>query len=168
MLELAGTRGDPDYLPVDDVFALGIGASRYLVMPTAVYLDSAERIGSLADPLDRVRSGSVELRRVADWTLVGALGIASSETPEVGSGSCDELGAAGAATELEDEGALVQAEGPDAVDLTLARFAHEDAGRPVGRVEPGEWARIELPPPDAASEPWLLAGNGSASVCPLR
>ncbi len=55
MLELAGERGDPDYLPVTDKLALAVGASPYLVMPTAVYLDAAERIGSLADSLDRIR-----------------------------------------------------------------------------------------------------------------
>ncbi len=167
MLELAGDRGDPDYLPVDDVLALGVGASPYLVMPTAVYLDSAERIGSLADPLDRIRGESVELRRVADWTLVGALGIAPRSTAAAPDDSCEPLGTAGAATELAGEGAIVSARGSETLTLTLARFAPEDPGRPIGQLEAGQAAAVELPAPDAASELWLLAGDGAALVCPL-
>ncbi len=167
MLELAGDRGDPTYLPVDDSFALGVGASPYLVMTTAVYLDAAERIGSLANPLASVRAETLELRRVADWTLVGALGITTSATSTDRAASCEPLGVPGAATEFGGGGALVQTDGSDSAALTLGRFAPEDPGRPIGEVEGGAAASVVLPPPDAADEPWLLAGDGSGRVCPL-
>jgi hypothetical protein len=168
MLELAGDRGDPGYLPVEDPQALAIGASVYLVMPTAIYLDAAERIGSLADPLDRVRAESVELRRVDDWTLTAALGLmAEPVSSGAGRSDCDTLGGPGAGTVLTGTGALIQATGSEPLELSVSRFAPEDSGRPIGSVEPGDSARVLLPEADAAPEPWRLAGVGSGTACSL-
>ncbi len=167
MLELAGDRGDPGYLPVEDPLALSVGASPYLVMPTAIYLDTADRIGSLADPLDKIRSESVELRRVEDSTLAGALGIAAKPTaPGAGKG-CRALGTPGHGSELSDGGGLVRNDGNEPVLLSISRFAPEDPGRAIGSVDPGGWVGVALPSPDSAPEPWRLAGSASASVCPV-
>jgi hypothetical protein len=170
MLELAGTRGDPDYLPVDDFAGLSVGASRYLVMTTAVYLDAAARIGSLADPLDRVRGEDLNLRRVDDATLIGALGLAAepAEAP-AGELSCE---AADEATGPIDLGRgprelLVHADGGVPVSLGLSRFAPEAPSRTLGLVDAGGWVRVALPAADAAPEPWQLFVDAPVSLCPL-
>lgn len=168
MLELAGTRGNPDYLPVDDLAALAVGASPYLVMTTGVYLDSAERIGSLADPLDSVREGDLNLRRIDDTTLIAALGIAlePAEAPAERA-ICQTLAEAAGPIELSGAGTLVRADGAEPVALGLSRFTLEEPGRSLGSVEPGDWVRVALPPADAAPEPWQLFADGPVSICPL-
>jgi hypothetical protein len=167
MLELAGARGNPGYLPVEDRATLSIGASPYLVMPTAIYLDAAGRIGSLADSLDQVRSESVELRRVDDWTLAGALAIAAKPAAQGDGKGCQTLGVPGDGNELPQGGALVRNDGKEPVLLSISRFAPEDPGRPIGSVDAGGWVRVELPGRDDAPEPWRLAGTAGGSVCPV-
>lgn len=170
MLELAGSRGDPDYLPVDDLVALSVGASPYLVMTTGVYLESAERIGSLADPLDRVRGEDLNLRRIDDSTLIAALGLgAEPATAPASEGSCEAAGEATGPIELApgQGGVLVHADGDEPVALGLSRFAPEAPSRTLGSVEAGGWARVVLPAADDAPEPWQLFVDGPASVCPL-
>jgi hypothetical protein len=170
MLELAGDRGDPDYLPVEDPQALAVGASPYLVMPTAVYLDEKERIGSLADPLDKVRGEGVELRRVDDWTLVGALGITAAPAGPGARSHCGMplLEAGNPGFELPEHGVRLRNDGAEPWQLSVSRFAPEDPGRPIGSVEPGRGTVIAIPGSDAASERWRLVGaTGSVCLLPL-
>jgi hypothetical protein len=168
MLELAGDRGDPSYLPVEDPQALSVGASPYLVMPTGVYLDEKDRIGSLADSLDKVRGESVELRRVDDWTLVGALGIAATPASPGDPSRCETLERP--TLELPPAGVVVRNQGTEPVQLSLGRFASEDPGRPIGSVDPGDEVRVVLPRADDAPEPWQLVTSANGRVCaePLR
>jgi hypothetical protein len=167
MLELAGDRGRPDYLPVEDPQALAVGASPYLVMPTAVYLDAKERIGSLADSLDKVRGESVELRRVDDWTLVGALGVTVEKTAFGDPSRCGLLLIEDKGVELPADGLRLRNQGDEPLQLSLSRFAPEDAGRPIGSVEPGAGGRITGPGSDLARDPWWLKGADSACALPL-
>jgi hypothetical protein len=167
MLELAGDRGDPDYLSVTDPHARAVGGSPYLVMTTAQYLSSAADRGSLAASLDEVRASNFFIRKVDDVVLADALGLGlTPASPPASVAGCRRLSSATGSTVLPDSGALVRADGAPA-NLAIGRFYAEGPARQLGQAQPGTWVRLALDGPDAAPEPWQLYADAAVTVCPL-
>ena len=63
MLELAGENADPAYVSAYDPAARAVGSSPALVMTPPVYVEAAQRIGSLASSLDAVQDANVFVRQ---------------------------------------------------------------------------------------------------------
>jgi hypothetical protein len=166
MIELAGTRGAPDYISAVDPLALGSGASPYLVSTTADYLRLAASRGSFAAPLDEVEGENVFLRRVFDVVLGRALGLElePAEAP-VDPDRCSAVPDPAVATQLPTSGALVRAEASGPV--ILSRFVADQPVLTIGTAEPGQWYRVALPGADEATAPWRLFLPSAGTVCPL-
>lgn len=169
MFELAGDRGDPDYLSIVDPAALGVGASPYIDMTTADYLASARERGSIAASLDEVRGSNVFERAVFDRILANALGIASVPAPAPsGTGSCSVEGNGGpVAIKMPADGALVRMSGPSPAAIGLSRFTPEHPVVDLGLLASKEWRRIDLAGADAAPDPWRLFSDQPIEICPL-
>lgn len=169
MMELAGTRGDPDYQARLDPFAVGVGASPYIDMTTADYLEALRFRGSISASLDEVRSANVFERTVFDSVLAGAVGIRI--TPSQGPSGNDRCARAGgedsSPAQLPFDGAIVRVAGNASVPIGVSRFTTEHSARYLGKVKLGEWQRIGHAGADEAPEPWLLFTEGQVEICPV-
>jgi hypothetical protein len=166
MFELVGAR-DPDYLSTKDRTAREVGASPYIDMTVADYIDAATARGGIAASLDEVRADNVLQRTVFDTVLADALGVGMA--PSAGpadSAGCVVAGRDGpTSVDLPREGALVRVPGR-ATPLGLSRFTTEHSVHYLGTPTPGEWQRIDLGGADAAPDPWRLFTEAAVEVCP--
>lgn len=170
MLELAGRDASPDYEPAADPELAPIGASPYMVLSIAEYREAAERIGSLADPLDQIRAESDNYRAVDDAVLARALNL-RLEAPDdrlIGPAkSCRELRESPGVTSLPPNGVTLRALVRPSV-FRLSRFVTDRPTFDLGSVSTGRRVMLALPGRDAADEPWNLYSSSPVEICNLR
>jgi hypothetical protein len=171
MLELAGERVDPDYIASSDPNLAAVGGGLFIGIPAAAYLGSVERNGSPALALEELRSQSDELRRIADVTLAGAIGLeAEVIQPPAGAGRCPVVsptrGHATASFPLRPGQTAFGPASGRAVTVGLRRFADDQSGT-LEEVPPDAWRRLEIPA-DVAPEPWQAVIDAPMRVCSYR
>jgi hypothetical protein len=170
MYELARGRVDPDYLSVADPNVSALGGSLFIPLTAGTYLEAADDFGSLAFSLDRIRDGSLNSREIADATLVGALELKLRPTePPAAPAACprSEDGKPGSSVffDLDRGGVLLGSRAQIPVHVSVGRFGAGGAGVSLGRLDPGEWANLRIPP-DAAPDRWWVTVDGPVAVCP--
>lgn len=171
MLELARDRVDPEYVASADPNVAAIGGGLFIGLPAGAYLRSVERNGSPAFSLEEVRSQPEEIRRIADNTLVEALGLRTEYAGGPASGQrCREVEVdpnTGYATfSAPRGGVLFRVAGDRWAAIWLRRFASAIRSASRGRVPPQRWVKLGLPP-DEAPDPWRLAVGAPLSLCSL-
>lgn len=168
MLELAADRVEPDYIASTDPNVSAIGGGLFIGIPAGAYLKSVERNGSPAFTLAELRSQPEELRRIADVTLAGAIGLeAEVIQPPAGAARCQIFSPARdqatASFPLRPGQTVFGPAAGRAVTVGLRRFAGKTSGT-LEEVPPGAWRRLEIPP-DAAPEPWQAVIDAPMRVC---
>jgi hypothetical protein len=170
MYELARGRVDPDYLSVADPNVSALGGTLFIPLTAGTYFEAADEFGSLAFPLDRIRSERIGLRQIADATLVGALALklrpaeapaAAAECPQ----SLDGRPGSSVFFYVDRGGVLLGSLARRPVEVAVGRFGVGGAGVSLGRLQPGEWANLRIPP-DRAPDRWWVTVDGPVSVCP--
>jgi hypothetical protein len=168
-LELVRDSVDPQFHPSQSQLPLTAGVTPTFGLQAASYFESAERVGSLAMPLDELRAAPQDARLSADLTLADALGLGLVPLSRPASASgCEHLdgtAAAPAVAELPPGGALLRAAHGRAVKLTLSRFSDPGDGLRLQWPDGSRWARLRIPT-DAAPDAWRLQANTDLSVCP--
>jgi hypothetical protein len=170
MLDLARGRVEPDYMPSTDSRVEDAGGYQGIALQAGDYFYGADRYGGLAMPLSQLRDEALEIRNIADASLVGALRVSLRPAPAPADPtSCpsvtDATAEDAAYFELPPGGALLGARsGP--VEVGASRFARGEAGVPLGDLPAGRWAELRTPA-DAASDPWLAVVKAPVYVCPL-
>jgi hypothetical protein len=171
MLDLVRGPIPPEYAPGKDERVTDLGGSVFTPMPAGDYLEAADRFGHLGMPLDELRQQSLERREIADASLVGALGLKLRRAPAPAEpGSCpsslDGRPAHSVFFTVPRAGILLGSRSRRPIDVSLGRFAKGGPGVRLGVLDPGEWARVALPP-DSAPDAWWLVVDGPAYACPL-
>jgi hypothetical protein len=171
MYELARGRVDPEYLAVADPNVSALGGSLFIPLTAGTYFEAADDFGSLAFPLERIRGEDLGLRQIADATLVGALELrlrqsASPADPAACPRSLDGSPGSSVFFNLPRGGVLLGSRGQAPVHVSVGRFGTGGPGVSLGRLEPGEWADLSVPP-DAAPDRWWATVDGPVSVCPV-
>jgi hypothetical protein len=171
MLDLARGRVDSEFVPAADPAVLEAGGGIFVPLSAGNYLDVRQRYGSLGIPLDEVRSEDLRLRWVADATLAGALEIglehaAAPADPASCPSVLDAHRGNAAFFDLERGGVLLGSRAGRPVEVGVSRFARALAQVPLGKLAPGDWATVKIPP-DAARDPWLAVVDGPVYVCAL-
>jgi hypothetical protein len=170
MLDLARGRVASDYMPSTDPKVEDAGGYQGIALEAGDYFYGENRYGGLAMPLSQLREKTLEIRNIADASLVGALRVSlRSASAPVDPASCpsvtDATATDAAYFELPPGGALLGSRsGP--VEVGASRFARGEASVPLGELGPGRWAELRTPG-DAASDPWLAVVKGPVYVCPL-
>lgn len=172
MLELADTTERSSSSPVEAIVPRSSGSDvpNYLLFgpDPEEYLASAARYGSPAYTLPQLREQPPVTRNTADLALIDTYGLGIVPAPAPSSSrDCRESDTAGPPGPIPPGGALVEAVGPDPVQIYLERFS-DGPGVPLGSPLASGWSKIEIPR-DAAPEPWkvVLPGGGSVRICPL-
>lgn len=169
MLELARERVDPGYVASADPEVSELGGGTFALLPAAEYFRASGEFGSLAYSLEEVREQPLLFRRVADATLTDALGIGMTRArpPETRS-SCFKVRDASPDAPVYFESRagslLLRPSTPSPAQVKLGRFSREEGQAPVGQVEPGTWARLDIPP-DRAPDRWRVVLDAPAVIC---
>ena len=170
MLELAGENADPAYVSAYDPAARAVGSSPALVMTPPVYVEAAQRIGSLASSLDAVQDANVFVRRVDDVVLAGLFDIDLAGAPAgpARSAACRRTRVSPGVIELPPGGALLRASGTPAA-VGISRFAPEAPSVGLGHVNSRDWSQLRIPADGGRPEgpPWLLFFDAPLRVCTL-
>jgi len=161
MMELARDEVDPAYTPPLIEFDL-----TQIPLDAGSYLRAANEYGSEAIPIDALEREDVTIREHADSTLAGALDLRLEPARAGAPGPCRSEPDAGG-FELAPGAATIVARGRRTAKLSVGRFA--DPSVELGRLEPGEPARLVIPT-DSDPRPWLVAvkGANSVRVCATR
>jgi hypothetical protein len=170
MYELARGKVDPEYMAVADPNVGALGGYLFIPLSAGTYFEAADDFGSLAFPLDRIREESLGLRQIADATLSGALKLKLRPAePPADPAACPSSrdGKPGNSVFFYPGrgGALLGSLAQGPVHVAVGRFGTGGPGVSLGRLEPGEWADLSIPP-DAAPERWWITVDGPVSVCP--
>jgi hypothetical protein len=171
MFELARQRAVLDYITTTDQNVNAVSRAPLIALSAGEYLRAADEFGSLAPPLDEVRGASLDLRRVADATLVGALGtdlVPKSPSPAPGHCRASLGGRPDQATFffLPPGGALLGSRLKRPIEVAVGRFGREGPGQSLGKLAPGGWARLAVPV-DSTPDRWWAIVNGPLDVCSL-
>jgi hypothetical protein len=171
MLDLVGDKVDPGYVAGVDPAVQAVGGGIYVPLSAGDYFRGREQNGSLGMPLDQVRSEALELRQIADVTLVGAARIRLDPAPAPADpANCPSVADASpenvAYFKLRPGGALLGSRSGQGVSVGVSRFGPGIPGASVGSLKPGDWATLRTPA-DAAPDPWRAAVSGPVYVCPL-
>ena len=170
MYELARGKVDPEYMSVADPNVGALGGYLFIPLSAGGYFRAADEFGSLAFPLDRIRSERIGLRQIADATLAGALALKlrPTEAPAA-AGDCpkslDGRPANSVFFYIERGGVVLGSLARRPVEVAVGRFGIGGAGVSLGELEPGEWADLRIPP-DSAPDRWWVTVDGPVSVCP--
>lgn len=170
MLELARNHLRSDYLTAADPQIVAVGGTIFIPLSAYTYLEAADEFGSLAFPLERIRGSSLDLRRIADATLVGALGLRlrSAEAPADPTAcpsSRDGTPGNSVFFYVGRGGVLLGSLARHPVNVSVGRFGTGGSGVPLGRLAPGSWADLRIPP-DSAPDRWWVTVDGPVYVCP--
>jgi hypothetical protein len=171
MLDLVEGPIPSEYAPGKDKRVTDLGGIVFTPMPAGDYLEAAERFGHLGMPLDELREQNQQRREIADASLVGALGLklAPASQPADPSACPSSLeGRPGSSVffDAPPRGTLLGSRAERPIDVAIGRFGKGGPGVSLGKLEPGAWADLVLPP-DAAPDRWFVVLNGPAYVCPL-
>ena len=170
MLDLVRGPITPEYAPGKDERVTDLGGSVFTPMPAGDYLEAARRFGHLGMPLSELRKQSLELREIADASLVGALGLRlHSAAPPPRPAACQSSldGHLGHPVYFDSPrgGTLLGSRSKRPIAVSVGRFDTGGPGIRVGSLQPGRWALLRLPA-DSAPDPWWVVLNGPAYVCP--
>jgi hypothetical protein len=166
MLDLAGDRMQPGYSPGKDPVVTENGGAVFTALDGDNYLRAAAEIGRIGFSPEEVAEQSPTLRRVADLSLIGALGVKAipADPPPEESG-CSPLGLDDPEVTLPDTGALIGVPGDGFSTIELRRFADPAESYPLVRVGKGGWVSLRIPA-DSASNPWRIGADARALLCP--
>jgi hypothetical protein len=159
-LEIARDQVDPRF-----ALAPGISGSDFLIVVDArSYFKSRDRYGSPAFTPSEILEQGGRLRAEADAVLIAALPVAlkpvSALPPSL---SCRPIRDGGAAFRAAPGTIWLRGTGSAAAEVQIDRFGA--VFKPAGVVEPGETAKLTIPP-DRADRPWhVRIAGGSARVC---
>jgi len=137
------------------------------------YYAVQDRYGSAGFTVPELERQPEEVREHADQTLSRLLGLRVEPAPRaLPSRGCEEIeaseGAAGLSAELPPGGAVLQVDGDDGADLSLARFAALPTAS-LGTIRSGQPIRVRIPR-DGSARPWQagIAPAAAVTVCPIR
>jgi hypothetical protein len=170
-LELVRDRVDPQFHASQAQLPLTAGVTPTFGLQAASYFQAADRVGSLAMPLDELRQAPQDARLAADLTLASALELGlepvAKPPPSSGCQRLDGTPSAPATGELPSGGALLQAERGANTKLTLTRFSEPGGdGMRLQWPDGSRWASLAIPA-DTAPDPWRLQSTGSLLICPV-
>ncbi len=170
MLELARPHIHGDYFPATDERVGDAGGAVFVPLSADTYYRAADEFGGIGYSLDDLREASVERRHVADATLIGALALALKPArapvdPAACPSSLDGRRGHRVFFYLERGGVLLGSRARRPVKVGLGRFGTGGIPVRLGRLQPGEWAELKIPP-DAAPERWWATVDGPVYVCP--
>jgi hypothetical protein len=168
MLELAGDRVDPRYLPARDRNIVAAGGGLFIGIPAGAYLRSVERNGSPAFDLAELREQDDELRKIADITLADAIGFGSEVARKpAGAARCQVFSPApgedSASLSLPPGRTLLGPAGRQPVTIGVRRFADDQSGV-LEEIPAGAWRSIEVER-DAAPDPWQIVADAPLRAC---
>jgi hypothetical protein len=171
MLDLVRGPIPPEYAPGKDERVTDLGGSVFTPLEAGDYLEAADRFGPLGMPLDELREQSLERREIADASLVGALSLGlhpspAPSDPRACPSSLDGRPGHGVFFAPPPTGALFGSRSQQPIEVSVSRFGKGGPGVRLGKLEPGEWARLALPA-DSAPDPWFVVVDGPTYVCPL-
>lgn len=170
MLELARPHVHSDYFPVTDPNVSDAGGGVFVPLSAYTYFQAADEFGGIGFSLDQIRSAGVNVRHLADATLIGALELKlkPSEAPADPSAcpsSLDGRPRHSVFFFLERGGVLLGSQAKRPVHVGLGRFGLGGAPLSLGKLEPGEWANLRIPA-DSAPDPWWVTVDGPVYACP--
>jgi hypothetical protein len=170
MLDLARGHVARSYMPMSDPRVEAAGGHQGVGLHVGDYFRGVERNGSLGISLDRLRGESLELRGIADASLVGALDLSPQPvSAPAGRASCSRVGNASPSSpayfELPRGGVLIGAMGATA-PTGLSRFTEGKTSVPVGQIPGHRWGVLRIPA-DSAADPWLAVVAAPVYACPL-
>lgn len=169
MVQLAREEVDPRYTPGIDPNVTGLGGGVGAALSAGEYFRAAREFGPLAYSPAEVRDETLQMRQVADATLIDALGVKlRSASPPAEPTACPRWnrGRPGRPVffHISAGRLLLGSRSETPVTVSLVRFGTGGAGFEIGSLEPGGWARISIPP-DAAADPWLVLVDGPVYSC---
>jgi hypothetical protein len=170
MLELARPHVRTDYFPAEDPRVQDAGAAIFIPLSADTYYQAHDEFGGIGYSLDEIRGQSVEKREIADATLVGALELRlKPSTAPADPASCPSSldGKPGKSVffYVESGGVLLGSRAQRPVRVGLGRFGTGGAPVALGKLQPGEWADLRIPP-DIAPDRWWVTVDGPVYVCP--
>jgi hypothetical protein len=168
MLELAGARAQPSFVPG---LSTPSASTPWLLISARDYLRGVAHYGSGADTLAQVEASSRGTRQRADVVLAAALHPTTLPSPAqpASARGCivakDQRPSGPATVQLPRGGALLRT--AHGSFLFLGRFLGTPTV-PVALSRGGHWERLTIPL-DRATRPWVLtaAQAGQVDVCPL-
>jgi hypothetical protein len=171
MLELARPHMHTDYLPAEDERVGAAGGAVFVPLSSGTYFPAVDEFGSFAFSLDQVRDADLGLREIADATLVGALGLKLDlaqppEDPGACPSSLDGTPRHWVFFYADRGGVLLGSRARYPVYVAVSRFAKGGTPVQLGKLAPGEWAKLRIPP-DSAPDRWRVVVDGPVRVCPL-
>jgi hypothetical protein len=170
MLELARPHVRSDYFPVEDKRVSDAGGAVFVPLSAYTYYESADDFGAIGFSPGELRGKSVDVRHIADATLVGALELGLKPTaaptdPASCPSSLDGKPGKSVFFYLEPGGVLLGSRAGRPVRVGLGRFGTGGAAIALGKLQPGEWANLKIPP-DTAPDRWWVTVDGPVYVCP--
>ncbi len=170
MLELARPHVHSDYFPAEDPRVSEKGASIFVPLSADTYYQAEDEFGGIGFSLEQIRDESLERREIADATLAGAyeLRLKPSAAPADPSACPSSLDGALRHPVFfypERGGVLLGSRSSSPVYVGVGRFANRGEPVPLGKLKPGEWALLRIPP-DSAPERWWVTVDGPVHVCP--
>jgi hypothetical protein len=168
MLELAGSRVEPEYVASADPNVAAAGGGLFIGIPAAAYLRSVQRNGSAAFTLEELSDQPEELRRIADVTLADAIAL---EPTVVGrpadAARCPVVsprpGSGVISFPLPPGRTVFGPASGRPVKVGLRRFADGQSGE-LEEVPAGGWRSLAIPR-DAAPQPWRGVADAPLRVC---
>lgn len=170
MLDLARGQVAADYMPSVDPKVEDAGGYQGIALPAGDYFRGEDRNGSLGMPLSQLRSEELEIRKIADASLAGALDLElQTATAPADRSKCSSVNSGTAASaayfELPRGGVLLGSPGA-AVPIGISRFTRAETGVRLGQLPAGGWAVLRIPA-DAEPDPWLALASAPVYACPL-
>lgn len=170
MLELARRTVRPWYTPARDPQVVAAGGTVFTPLRSRDYLRAAKDFGSLGFSLAEIRAQSQDVRHLADVTLVRALRLDVGPAAPI-------RNVAGCPTQhrwwpnrsidlpLPRGGVVLGSRAQWPITVAVSRFGSPRPGVEIGRLDPGRWASVEIPP-DRAPDRWRVLLNGPVYACP--
>jgi hypothetical protein len=170
MLELARPHVHSDYFPVTDPAVSGAGGAVFVPLSAYTYFQAVDEFGPIGFSLDQIHHASVDLRHLADATLIGALELKlkpgeAPADPASCPSSLDGKPGHSVFFYLEPGGVELGSRSASPVHVGLGRFGTGGAPVSIGKLEPGEWADLRIPT-DSAPDRWWVTVDGPVHVCP--
>jgi hypothetical protein len=164
VMDLAGANADPDFTPAVD--APEVATAGVLYFSVSQYFQLESRYGTFAYSVSELMAQSEEVRNGADTIAVDILGLGLQSAPRMPARGCAAFntGGEGGFVDLPRGGAIVRASTD--TPAALRRFADETVV-PVGELEAGRPAVLEIPP-DRAAIPWKLDTEGPLTLTACR
>jgi hypothetical protein len=170
MLELARPHVRSDYFPATDEKVSDAGGGVFVPLSAYSYYEAADDFGPIGFSLDELRGEGTGIRHIADATLIGALELrlkptGSAADPAACPSSLDGRLGHSVFFFLGRGGVLLGSRAQRPVHVGLGRFGIGGASVRIGKLRPGEWADLRIPP-DSAPDRWWVTVDGPVYACP--